>query len=284
MRTDQPHKINQEIVKKAIKDYIDNNLTAAECAVKYNMGKTTFKRYLNKFDVEKNFISPRYNYNKDYFEEIDSEEKAYWLGFIAADGSITKNGTILEISLKSSDVGHLKKFVQCINGSEDMIKYRTVSSGDGKTHEAVRILLCNYKICNDLSKYEIVPRKGATLGFPNFLNKDLLISYIRGYFDGDGSICTAGKAPSGAQRYNVSIIATEQFLIDLMSYLLPLNITIVSLEKKYLMAIWKKGGMRQIRIFLNYIYGNANIYLERKYEYYLKICRPELKSQKTQED
>lgn len=278
MRTDQPHKKDPEVVQEAIRDYVKNNLTAAECAVKYGMGKTTFKRYLNRFNVEKNFESPRYEYNKSYFEIIDSEEKAYWLGFIAADGCIGKSG--LELALKSTDMEHLRKFVKAIDGDENMIKTKLIEKGK-KTYEATRISVNSTQMTQDLFRYGIVKNKSLILDFPNFLNDEMLRHYIRGYFDGDGSICTAGKAPSGAQKYNISIIATVPFLTKLMDKLLPLSIDIVSLEKKHKMAIWKKGGMTQIKYFLDYIYENATIYLQRKHEYYLRICRPETSSQKS---
>jgi DNA-binding transcriptional regulator WhiA len=272
-------RINKEIKENIIRDYLDG-ISAEECARKYNVGATSVRRYLKANNIDTKLYDQRkYKYNENYFEVIDCEEKAYWLGFIAADGSITKNSTILEISLKASDVQHLEKFVQTINGTNEMIKYRKVKSGDGKEHDAVRLMVCSPKLCNDLAQYYIVPRKGFILDFPTFLSQELIPHYIRGYFDGDGSVGTAGLAPSGAQKYNISIIATESFLLDLMDFLEPLGISNVSLEQRRCnMSVWKKGGIPQIKIFLDYIYKNSQVYLQRKYERYLEICRPETKT------
>ena len=49
----------------------------------------------------------RYNCNYDYFKEIDTEDKSYWLGFLYADGSVRKNTNTVELSLKGSDIEHL---------------------------------------------------------------------------------------------------------------------------------------------------------------------------------
>ena len=57
-------------------------------------------------------------YNEDYFKVIDSEDKAYWLGFISADGSVSKDAYHIRISLSSIDIKHLEKFLTCINAND----------------------------------------------------------------------------------------------------------------------------------------------------------------------
>lgn len=272
--------IDKNIINKAIIDYIDNNLTATECAKKYNIGRTTLLRHLEKYDIEKNYTTTKREYNRDYFEVIDTEEKAYWLGFIAADGCITRMESNLDIGLQYSDRNHLVKFINSINGDIDMINDKTVKcSLNNKSYESSRLTIGSKKMCQDLIRLGLGPRKSSILNFPTNIPKELMRHYLRGYFDGDGCITSNNGV------YQISIIATNDFLNDLKEFLLNLNMTKTKLEQRNSnMAVWKKKGRNQIKIFLDYIYKDSTIYLDRKYNKYLEFCRLEPKLQKTQDD
>lgn len=212
-------------------------------------------------------MAKKYNYNENYFEEIDTEEKAYWLGFIAADGSIVNNGSALEISLKQSDRNHLIKFANAIGETDRMVKDRNQKCSNGKYYSTSRISVCSSIMTNHLAKYGIVQNKGFNLVFPDFLKEELLRHYLRGYFDGDGSISTNGKNRNGSPKYALNLIATESFLEDFMTWLNHLGISKVKLQNKNKMKVWNKVGINQIRIILSYLYDNCTIYLDRKYNY-----------------
>lgn len=218
-----------------------------------------------------------YSYNKNYFKTIDTKDKAYWLGFIAADGSIINKGAALEIGLNASCYNHLAKFVSSIDGDLEMIKFRTTGSGvTGKEHDVARIRVCCKELCRDLAKYDIVPQKGFILDFPYFLDKTFIPSYLRGYFDGDGSISTNGKNRNGSPKWAINLIATESFLNGLMDYLEAFGITRIKLQSQNMMKIWNKVGIHQIRTVLNLFYGDSecSLYLDKKYSKYLDLCSP----------
>lgn len=212
-------------------------------------------------------MAKKYNYNENYFEKIDTEEKAYWLGFIAADGSIVNNGSALEISLKQSDRNHLIKFANAIGETDRMVKDRNQKCSNGKYYPTSRISVCSSIMTNHLAKHGIVQNKGFNLVFPDFLKEELLRHYLRGYFDGDGSISTNGKNRNGSPKYALNLIATESFLEDFMTWLNHLGISKVKLQNKNKMKVWNKVGINQIRIILSYLYDNCTIYLDRKYNY-----------------
>ena len=174
-------KIKQETINEAINYYKDNYISIVECAKKYNIGATTLTRYLkaNGIEIKKN-NGNKYTYNENYFETIDTEDKAYWLGFIAADGSIVNNGTALEIGLSAKDKNHLIKFINNINGDINMLKERTNTAGNGKTYKTVRVNVCSKKMCNDLFNLGIVPNKSLTLQFPKNIPNSLIKHYLRG--------------------------------------------------------------------------------------------------------
>ncbi|BCM88706.1 hypothetical protein IAD21_00548 [Abditibacteriota bacterium] len=118
----------------------------------------------------------------DFFEVIDSEDKAYWLGFIAADGCVHK-GNSLSIGLAGIDIEHLRKFAVSIGLST--WEPRIVKSRLG--FESVRLTVTSPKMVLDLRKWGIVQRKSHCLEWPEFLSSELLRHYLRGYIDGDGS-------------------------------------------------------------------------------------------------
>lgn len=203
----------------------------------------------------------KYGYNENYFEKIDTEDKAYWLGFIAADGSIGETCG-LEISLSHKDIKHLYKFADNIGAEKDIVKTRKI-----KQYEVCRLFINNKKIISDLSKYGIIQNKGFNLDFPNFLSDNMIKHYLRGYFDGDGSISTNGKNRNGSPKYALNLIATKSFLDKWMNHFHNMGITSVKLQSRGPVMSWNKVGINQIRTILSYLYTDCEIYLDRKHNY-----------------
>ena len=132
-----------------------------------------------------------YSVDETIFQNIDSEEKAYWLGFLYADGSvrkIEKKGHFemrLWISIK--DEPHLWKFKSFLQ-SEHPIKYRTTKikyKNSFSISEGVGINICSKKMVEDLFKLGCIQNKTCRLFEPE-IKKELFCHFIRGYFDGDG--------------------------------------------------------------------------------------------------
>jgi hypothetical protein len=119
--------------------------------------------------------------NENIFEIIDSKEKAYWIGFLYADGNVAKKGNRIGFNLSSKDVVLLEKFCDFIGGDRS----RIVSySGNTKT---VFYYVYSKKMKEDLSKYSIVPDKTHKREFPIFHDMELFLAFFLGAYDGDGS-------------------------------------------------------------------------------------------------
>ena len=115
-----------------------------------------------------------------HFEKIDSEEKAYWLGFLYADGYISFSENKIELSLAEKDVHHIEKFRDFL-GINNRICYRP-------SVKAYRLSFRSDKCKQDLINQGCTPRKSLTLKFPTSkqVPYELIRHFIRGYFDGDG--------------------------------------------------------------------------------------------------
>ena len=215
-------------------------------------------------------------FNENYFESIDSEDKAYWLGFIAADGSIIKsseyNSYRLQIALAHVDSKHLNMFLEHINANDIKVKIMNPSGfTDGlKCKETARIILNSYKLCNDLSKLNIHQNKTYDIEMPN-ISDDMITHYLRGLFDGDGSYYYHYDTKYNRYRYSFEFVSASKIMAyQVQEYLLSKNInTNIYVRKStssdndvYRLMTGSKKEMLKI-IYL--LYSDAHIYLDRKY-------------------
>ena len=150
----------------------------------------------------------KYNVNDVYFNKIDTEEKAYWLGFLLADGCIHERDgqDRLSLVLGIKDKNHLEKFKKSLSFEGPIIDY-TKKSGlfIGLIHSYIRIT--SQLLVNDLAKVGCMPRKTLTLEFP-IIYDELRHHFIRGYFDGDGNF------QSDANHHQIRCCSRSKQLIN----------------------------------------------------------------------
>ena len=254
-------------LKYAADEYLANEeLNIQEICKKYNVSHSTFPKYLKDYlgiKIEKRVKS---NFNDKIFDCIDTEEKAYWLGFIFADGSINsdplkenkKKAYTFELSLKQDDINHLKKLKELLETSRPIIK----------SENRCRLLVNSKHFWETLNNYGCTPRKSLTLQFPSesiFKENSLIRHFIRGYFDGDGCISYSNSEHT---ILTMQLLGTKSFLQTLLNYL-PEEFKDLTLrhnhnnenEETYLINTSNKKAYR----FFIYLYENSKIYLDRKY-------------------
>lgn len=204
-----------------------------------------------------------YHCNYNYFETIDTEDKAYWLGFIYADGNVNKARSTLRINLQARDNLHLSKLNKCVDGNFN-IRIYDEKHGD-KMYLMCQILVYSTKIIRDLMDKGVVPHKSNIITFPGLQN-DLIRHFIRGYFDGDGSVCERKhkKGPS-------DLVCS--FTCGSLEFLESLRVILFSNDIKSYLVKDKRGekyslslaGLQNPDTFLHYIYDDSTVYLDRKY-------------------
>lgn len=222
-----------------------------------------------------------YKHNESYFEKIDSEEKAYWLGFLYADGCIVRyykdkekkivRSMSLEITLAEKDRGHLEKFKNALN-SNIVIRNR-ITKLNGKEYKSCRIVIYSTKICEDLINLGCTPKKTYTLTFPTFdiVPKEYMRHFVRGFFDGDGCICVTEM--SGNPHIITCFTGMESMLQNILDYLISEQV----IRKIPKLQYDKRGskacdlyihGTDDNKEFLDFLYKDSNVYLDRKYQQY----------------
>lgn len=172
MRTQSLQHQNEVIVK------YKKGESVLSLSKKYECSTYSIQKILDNNDVSKVTQAKRNNpfLIEDYFENIDSKEKAYWLGWLLTDGCVTKRNSI-ELTVRQDDEYILKLLEQDLGVSGCVKAF-------GKNYS--RFVLGSKKMCNDLSKFGVVPNKSLTLKFPNNIPKKYETHLLRGMFDGDG--------------------------------------------------------------------------------------------------
>lgn len=239
-----------------------NTMTYKELSNKLNRSEDAIQLKLRKLGYKK---TP-YHCNYSFFKEINSEQAAYWLGFLYADGYIiinhTTNSGVVGIDLKGSDKHHLELFNQAIDSNYKIIEYE--KELNGKKYKMVRTRIYSLEMAQDLIKLGCTERKSKNITFPT-LDEVLYPHFIRGYFDGDGCIA---KASNKTKQLSIDFTSgSSKFLESLKDFLYSNHLFSYLYHEKnketYRLYI---RGIENIDNFWNYMYQSASVYLIRKFK------------------
>lgn len=268
--------LSREETLELYNNYYVNGISSCKLA---EMFGHTHKYYLNAFhkeglEVRNNKINSRkYTVNHNYFNKIDSHEKAYWLGFIYADGYISStNGKRFGLSLAIKDKEHLEKLKNCLESNYPVNEFEQ-HCGYSVGSKYCRLLISSDSIYDNLLKYGVYEHKTNILESPN-IDEQFYPSFILGYFDGDGSIfLNKAKFPF----YSINIVGTDNILTFIHNYflnnkLVDKNINIEKRKENQTVSYIRYGGNILVEKILDNLYTNINsdLPLKRKYNLYIK--------------
>lgn len=203
-----------------------------------------------------------YSCNGNFFQNIDTEEKAYWLGFLYADGSIVESSHHMCLVLSSNDKEHLIEFNKSIESTYPIKIERD---------KYVKLKISNKHMGDTLISKGCVPRKSLILKFPSCLQvpECLIRHFIRGYFDGDGCICNQLNSKNYF-RSKINILGTYDFLYGITLHL-PVENIMVHQRNGYKIHEINIYNKKDIINVMHYLYDDATIYLKRKYNKFLEV-------------
>lgn len=217
---------------------------------------------------------------QDFFSSIDTELQAYLLGFYAADGNINEKRKTFRIHLQEgdSDLVYLYKDIISPDARVFNVKpYEMVSSRSGKViqcHSSFGVDINSTKICTDLVKLGFGYAKTYTENnLPN-IKESLIRHFIRGYFDGDGSIVGSYCKPNLKWKKNENFRTwaaicskTKTILVEIEEFYIKNGI------KKSSISYSKRDNMWELRVpklqlpkLFHLLYDDSNFYLKRKYD------------------
>lgn len=253
-----PQKTSEYIEAEIIRLYKEGNSTC-ELSDKFNINRSTVQRILIRNNIELRKRTPCH-YNIHFFDQY-TVESCYWAGFIAADGYVRSDRNAVTIHLSILDIDHLYKLAKITNFNGNILSNNNDCSITFAGKWYVEALKNNFNI---------EPRKTFSINISNNIPKDMLLHFIRGYFDGDGSITHMNN------YLHVSITSgSTELLHQITNYICENGIKI---RNKY-----EKPKIYDVNKSINYFCNNAyklidllysnsteETRLDRKYKLYLK--------------
>jgi hypothetical protein len=254
-----PAKINwkDHQIQNIINKYIDGGLSLQNIADKYSVCKKTISSLLEKYEIDRREVSSyrKYHVDGEYFDEINTKEKAYWLGMIVADGNVYDN--TLNLGLQKSDIRHVYKFRQIFHSNHPIKKY-------GNSYVCQ---IHSKSLVKSLKKYNIIPNKCKIITMPK-LSVDFESHFWRGVFDGDGTI--GFRKRNQYQNWYIALVGNKFLLKQFEKFVKNICETKASVRKKNTAHSFSVNGNLLTLQLADVIYDNSNfdIRLSRKYKKY----------------
>lgn len=205
-------------------------------------------------------------FNINYFNSINTPEKAYILGLLYADGNINQEINRVSISLQDIDKDILDE-IKAVLEIEKPLRLIDYNSKNKNWHNQYCLAVSNKHFANALFNHGLIPKKSLVLKFPRNLPLYLYPHFFRGYMDGDGNISKSTR------DRRVRFVSSESFCEDAKLFIetqLQINASIKDCKNNLLTKELCISGGIQAKTFLDWIYLEADMYIKRKYDIYQK--------------
>jgi len=199
----------------------------------------------------------------DFFDRIDAPEKAYWLGFLSADGCMVATpehpeGSHISVRLALRDKGHLVKLKEALKATAGV--HEGLSNGFGIPKRSANLNVGSRRLVEALLALGMGPRKSATQepwGGP----ADLMPHYWRGLFDGDGSL-----AKKTETQYGLFLCGSEPCVRGFKAW--AHEVCGTNAEPYFKTGCWyvSISGRHQVAKLVRAMYAGALVSLDRKQE------------------
>jgi hypothetical protein len=214
-----------------------------------------------------------YEVDKSFFSNINTEEKAYILGFICADGHIDAISYRISIVLQDSDYQLLDRIKLAMHSTHPIkrgiIRENPYTRTSNSTLYQCSLHINGKGLVEPLVSMGIAGKKTYNLdsNVLRYIPEQLIRHFLRGYFDCDGSV-TWGKHYSSGNKYLIQVAGNEEFLLNTFQKYFPSNCELYKYKTSRQCFTWKLADKKRVLEFLNFIYKDSKIYLDRKYKIY----------------
>ena len=271
----------KEIEKEVLDNYINKGMGLLSSGKKFNLSPENVKYFLRKNNVKiRDFgeAASLANVNRalkknDNFFSIESRDMAWVLGFLASDGNVSKRNNTIKIALARKDREILVRIKDLIEIESEVKDYTT---HDG--YDCSSLIWTSAKQKQDLAKYSIVPNKTFILKPPYELKKEYWIDYIRGYFDGDGSVNLLRNNNGrgyGNLRWQVCSATKEilEWIRDTLNEQYGIAPAIIREQQKEHILYYIQYSSIATKQIYEILYTNSKMYLKRKKDHFEEILK-----------
>ena len=247
-------------------DMYQNNASLREIERRTHHGRPQITRMLETLNIKTTYGNHyrKYFFDFNFFEKIDTELKAYWLGFLYADGCVLSPQEYgqqdFQLTLAKQDEQSIIDFKNDLQSTYPIRYDNSKSKINPKVQVQVIMKMKSQKTVEDLKKLGCVEKKSLILKFPTEeqVPNEFIYHFIRGYFDGNGSISGTKQHPY------ISFTGTEDFIKTLSHYF---NYGSISQDKRKTNSWYLgTGGINAIQHYYELMYKDATRYMKRKYD------------------
>ena len=229
----------------------------AQLAKKYNTKKWTISKWVKRnglpgFTHIAKDLARKHYLDDNFFEKIDSQEKAYALGIYFSDGDICES--LQQVRLGMQDIDVLEQIKDAIKFTGPI--YSKIQKSNGKT--IYTLAITSKKLKEDVMKLGCVPRKSLILKWPTEVPVSLIRHFIRGLIDGDGCI----SKYSNTGRYRLQLVGTQEICEGVQKTLGYGTVRRKHPEKNHFE--WHVGAKEEVKEILGILYKNMHICMNRK--------------------
>lgn len=242
-----------------------------EIARQFSVGISTLRRHMSKMHLLRRpgQHSVKYKFDEDYFDIINDEHKAYWLGVLYADGCLEHIKTSKYVVWNSIDKSWIESFKRDIQFTGPILKEH-----HSKYNKDIwKIKFTSKKMYFDLIAKGMMEKKSKVVSFPdiNIVPGHLMHHFVRGYFDGNGSVGFYQNMKNRPwKRLRVSFCCgSESFIKGLTHWIEENTGFAIKIKKRkslstFIIELSTKCGFKLRDI----IYKDATVYLQRKHDKY----------------
>ena len=249
----------------------NSGLSQAKVGELYNVKWYIIGKILKKCGVtmrDHSHKARKYTIDENYFDNIDTPNKAYILGLLYSDGCNYPPQHRVKLELQERDKSILDKINVEIK-SDKPLAFVNLNNKNSNWQNTYRLDITNKHISDKLVELGMVQNKSLILEFPIWLDYSMYAHFLRGYMDGDGHI------EWNSSKF-ITIVGTNQFCNHIKEFCkntLDIDCSICNTANKSsntkLLYIHKKSNVKK---FLDFVYNDAELYIERKYNIYQNIC------------
>ena len=262
-----------------IQDIVNMGLSRTKRKViedKYGLYRSLITKILKEHDADIESHQSKFSLDVDYFENIDTKEKAMMFGLMYSDGYNQYDAGVISFGLTIEDIETVRKFKEIIK-TDKPLEIITNNRGYSGEHFA-RIRVGSRKMSGDLNKHGCVQCKSLVKQFPHeaLTNDELIKSFIYGYFLGNGSISyeeLKTKTKGNYKNYRVAFY-TNIFMARTFKEIfkkLGFHTSISKHDLKTNAAALSMSGNQQIKKFMDWLFKDEIYMMKRKTDLYLGL-------------
>ena len=265
---------SQELYNRIIELYTEKKYTQKKICYELLISEMGINKTLKRNNVPKRTYSEdnrRFYRNQHYFDKIDTPNKAYVLGILYADGCNHVARNSIHLHLQEEDKEILEKIKEELE-YEGNLRFNPLHEKNNNHKNSYILNICDEYMSKKLEELGVTKAKSLTLTFPTFLSEDLLSHFVRGYFDGDGCVYYYEKL----QTCQTQTCGTRDFCEHLSGILCSLGIKNNIKHPKQChenTVVLSTSGNKSTYQFLSWLYNNADLKMDRKYQKYLYFCK-----------